>query len=101
MTPEQYWYDDVRLIEDYAKAKRIERRQQNEDMWYQGYYDYTALGAFREILPAFPKKGAKIYPYLSAPVPLDADEKEEREEREAQKKREALRKYLMRSAKKE
>lgn len=55
-------------------------------MYMQGAYIYHAIGAFAEILPAFPAKGAKIHPYLEKPFCLDIEEKERRAEAERQRK---------------
>ena len=101
MTLEQYWHGDVTLLGAYAEADLMRRKRRNEEMWYQGYYVYQAVGAFCEILPAFPKKNAKIHNYLSSPIPWTQEEKDEIEEQAARKKYDALRKYLTRSTKKE
>ena len=70
MTYEQFWYQDPHLVRAYAKAEEMRIKRRNEELYLQGRYVYEAIGAFAEILPAFPKKGAKIQPYLEEAFPL-------------------------------
>lgn len=65
----------------YRKAHELRNRQKNQELWLQGLYIYKAIGAFVEILPAFPKKGAKIYPYDNEPIAITDDEIREKEQK--------------------
>ena len=71
---------------------RIKRK--NEELYLQGRYVYEAIGAFAEILPAFPKKGAKIHPYLEEPYPLTEAELLAREEQKNKEKMEAIKQRM-------
>lgn len=94
MTYEQFWYHDPHLVRAYAKAEEMRIRKRNEELYLQGRYVYEAIGAFAEILPAFPKKGAKIHPYLDAPYPLTEAELQVRKEQEQKEKMENLKQRM-------
>lgn len=79
MSYAEFWYKDPHLVRAFAKAEEIRKSRINQELYLQGLYIYEAIGAFREILPAFPKKGAKIHPYVSEPYPLTQMEYEARE----------------------
>lgn len=84
MTYEQYWEGQPSLVAYYRKADEMTRKRKNQELWLQGFYVYNAIGSFAEILPAFPKKGAKVKPYLKEPLSIttaDADAKMEREKK--------------------
>jgi hypothetical protein len=84
MTPEQFWDGDVELARDFRIAywQRIE--QQNEMLWLQGYYMYTALGA---IMPATSVKfkAKQFDKYLEEPIPITKQAIKKSEERKAEK----------------
>lgn len=94
MSFEQFWYKDPHLVRAFAKAEEIRVRKLNQELYLQGRYIYEAIGAFAEILPAFPKKGAKIHPYLSEPYPLTELELQEREERKQKAKMEKMKQQM-------
>lgn len=94
MTYEQFWYKDPHLVRAFAKAEEYRIRKRNQELFLQGQYIYEAIGAFVEILPAFPKKGAKVRPYLSEPYPLTELEKQEREDRKQKAKMEAMKQRM-------
>ena len=83
MTYEQFWYKDPRLVRYYKEAEEIRQQRVNFEGWLQGLYTYQAIGSFVEILPAFPKKGARVRPYTDRPIPITAKEREEHERAEA------------------
>ena len=93
MSYEQFWYKDPHIVRAFAKADEIRRNRINQELYLQGFYIYEAIGAFREILPAFPKKGAKIHPYLDEPLPLT---EMEAKAREAEKQKAKLEKIKQR-----
>ena len=94
MTYEQFWYQDPHLVRAYAKAEEMRIKRRNEELYLQGRYVYEAIGAFAEILPAFPKKGAKIHPYLDEPYPLSEAEARAREEEKNKEKMEAIKQRM-------
>ena len=94
MTYEQFWYQDPHLVRAYAKAEEMRIKRKNEELYLQGRYVYEAIGAFAEILPAFPKKGAKIHPYLEEPYPLTEAELLAREEQKNKEKMEAIKQRM-------
>lgn len=94
MSYEQFWYKDPHLVRAFAKAEEIRVRRMSQELFLQGQYVYEAIGAFAEILPAFPKKGAKIRPYLSEPYPITEMEAQEREERKQKAKMEEMKQRM-------
>ena len=85
MSYNQYWSEDPSLYKYYFKAEEIRKQRENNYAYLQGFYVYQAIGSYAEIIPAFPRKGAKIQPYLEKPIPLtkeDAEKEEARKERE-------------------
>lgn len=94
MTYEQFWYQDPHLVRAYAKAEEMRIKRRNEELYLQGRYVYEAIGAFAEILPAFPRKGAKIHPYLEEPYPLTEAELLAREEQKQKEKMEAIKQRM-------
>ena len=84
MTWNQFWNGDCTMVKYFREAEKIRVNNRNTEMWIQGAYVYKVLEAFAPILPAFPKKGARVGDYLSEPIPLSDKEAKEKEEREAQ-----------------
>jgi hypothetical protein len=95
MSYEEFWYKDPHIIKYYLEAEKERFRRRNEEMWLQGFYIYQAIGAFSEILPAFPKKGAKIRPYLQEPVSLSEAEQQAREERKEAERIERIKQKML------
>lgn len=95
MTYEQFWEGQPSLVVFYRQADEINRRRRNQEMWLQGRYIYNAIGSFAEILPAFPKKGAKVQPYLEEPFPITLLEAQEREERKKKEKMERIKQRMI------
>ena len=95
MTYEQFWEGQPSLAADYRKADEMKRKRQNLEAWLQGFYVYNAIGAFAEILPAFPKKGAKIHPYMEEPIAITEEEAVERAERKQREKMEKIKQKMM------
>lgn len=95
MTYEQFWEGEPSLTVDYREAHKIMQKRHNLNAWLQGYYVYNAIGAFAEILPAFPKKGAKIQPYMEEPLAITDEEIAERTERKQREKMERIKQRMM------
>ena len=101
MSYDDFWYKDPHIIKYYLDAEKERVRRRNEEMWLQGFYVYQAIGAFTEILPAFPKKGAKIRPYLQEPVSLsEAEQQAKAERKEAERIERIKQKMLARASEK-
>lgn len=98
MSPVQFWDGDPWLAKAYIDADEIRKKRKNEELWLQGFYVYNAIASFAEILPAFPRKGAKVQPYLEEPVPLTEAEVIAKKEREAREKFEAMKGRMMEMA---
>lgn len=94
MTYEQFWEGQPSLVVFYRQADELNRKRRNQEMWLQGRYIYDAIGSFAEILPAFPKKGAKVHPYMEEPIPITLAEMEEREERKRKEKMERIKQRM-------
>ena len=95
MTYEQFWEGQPSLVVFYRQADEMRRKRRNQEMWLQGRYIYNAIGSFAEILPAFPKKGAKVQPYIEEPFPITLSEVMEREERKQREKMERIKQRMI------
>lgn len=95
MTYEQFWKDDPLLVKYYLKAENIRKERENINAYIQGFYFYQAFGCFAEILPAFPPKGAKIYPYPERPIPLTEEQQKAEEERKKAEKMEKMKQRML------
>lgn len=83
MTWEQYWDGDNTMVKYFRKADNLRTETKNAELWLQGLYIYRVMEAFAPILPAFPKKNARVGDYLSEPIPLTEQDAHAKEEREA------------------
>lgn len=91
MSYNEFWNEDVRLVEVYRKAAELKDKRRNQDLWLQGMYFYEALCDASPLFRFSMKKGViKPEPYVKEPYPITADEVREREEREAREKEERL-----------
>ncbi len=95
MTYQQFWEGEPSLAADYREAHKLMQRRQNFNAWLQGYYVYSAIGSFAEILPAFPKKGAKVQPYMKEPMAITDEEVKERAERDKRERMERIKQKMM------
>lgn len=95
MTYEQYWEGQPSLVAYYRKADDMNRKRKNQELWLQGFYVYSAIGSFAEILPAFPKKGAKVRPYLEEPISITTADAIARKEKEQKEKMERIKQKMM------
>ena len=78
MTPSQYWYEDSSLASAYRDKFDLERKLENQKLWYQGAYIYAALC---QVAPLYSLKPQKPEPYLTEPFPLSDKEQREMDER--------------------
>ena len=91
MTYDEFWNQDVRLVEVYRKAAELRDKRRNQELWLQGMYIYEALCDASPLFRFSMKKGSiKPEPYVKEPYPITAAEVKEREEREARAKEERL-----------
>ena len=91
MTYDEFWTQDVRLVEVYRKAAELRDKRRNQELWLQGMYIYEALCDASPLFRFSTKKGSvKPEPYVKEPYPITAAEVKAREEREARAKEERL-----------
>ena len=86
MTWSQFWLDEPELAGAYRRADMIRRRRRNEELWLQGIYMAEALSATVGNMFA---KGQK-HPYPAEPLPITAEEQQERREREEKARMERM-----------
>ena len=91
MTYDEFWNQDVKMVEVYRKAMELRDKRRNQELWLQGMYIYEALCDASPLFRFSMKKGVvKPEPYAKEPYPITAAEVHEREEREARAKEERL-----------
>ena len=91
MTYDEFWNQDVRLVEAYRKAAELRDKRRNQELWPQGMYIYEALCDASPLFRFSMKKGTvKPEPYVKEPYPITSAEIKERQEREARQKEERL-----------
>lgn len=81
MSYDDFWHGDPCMVTAYREAQEIRNEMRNQELWLQGAYIYKVLEAYAPILPAFPKKGARVGEYCE-PIKItrtarerDAEEK--------------------------
>ena len=91
MTYDEFWNQDVKLVEVYRKAMELREKRRNQELWLQGMYIYEALCDASPLFRFSMKKGVvKPEPYVKEPYPITAEEVREREVRDARLKEERL-----------
>ena len=91
MTYDEFWNQDVRLVEVYRRAAELRDKRRNQELWLQGMYIYEALCDASPLFRFSTKKGSiKPEPYVKEPYPITVSEVKAREEREARAKEERL-----------
>lgn len=80
MTYEQFWEDDVELINDFSKAEEYRQLKLNNQLWLQGAYIRIAIGSCLS-------KGVK---YPKEPIPLTDSNIESAKQQRVEKLRKAL-----------
>lgn len=59
MTPEQFWYDEPRLLDSYIKKRELELDAMNYNSWLIGFY--VQYGIDKVIASAFGSKNVEGY----------------------------------------
>ena len=91
MTYQEFWCEDVRLVEVYRKASELRDKKRNQELWLQGAYIYEALCDASPLFRLSMKSGTiKPEPYVKEPYPITEAEVKAREERDARMKEERL-----------
>ena len=91
MSCDEFWNQDVRLVEFYRKAAELRDKRRNQELWLQGMYIYEALCDASPLFRFSMKKGTvKPEPYAKEPYPITVAEVRQHEEREARLKEERL-----------
>ena len=91
MTYDEFWNQDVRLVEVYRKAAELRDKRRNQELWLQGMYIYEALCDASPLFRFSTKKGSiKPEPYVKEPYPITEAEVKAREERDARMKEDRL-----------
>lgn len=91
MTYDEFWNQDVQMVEIYRKAAELRDKRRNQELWLQGMYIYEALCDASPLFRFSMKKGTvKPEPYAKEPYPITAAEARARQEREAKQKEERL-----------
>ena len=91
MTYDEFWNQDVSLVEVYRKAAELRDKRRNQEMWLQGMYIYEALCDASPLFRTSFKRGAiKPEPYAKEPYPITEEEVRAREERTARQREERL-----------
>lgn len=91
MTYDEFWNQDVSLVEVYREANELRDRKRNQELWLQGMYIYEALCDASPLFRFTMKSGTiKPEPYAKEPYPITASEVREREERAVKQKEERL-----------
>lgn len=66
MTPNEFWYDEPRLLDSYIKKRELELDTINYQSWLIGLYVNKAVGTVLE--NAFSKKGSIQSTYFEKPL---------------------------------
>lgn len=89
MTYDEFWNQDVCLVEVYRKAAELRDRRRNQELWLQGMYIYEALCDASPLFRFTMKSGTiKPEPYAKEPYPITEAEVREREERKRREEEE-------------
>ena len=90
MTYNEFWNEDVNLVEVYRKADELRMKRQNQAAWLQGMYFYEALCDASPLFRFTMKGKVKAEPYAKEPYPITEEEVKEREEKKARLKEERM-----------
>lgn len=66
MTPEQFWYDEPRLLDVYVRKRELELDNINFSAWLFGLYSH--YGVVVALANASPKKSSKEITYFEKPL---------------------------------
>ena len=79
MTPNEFWYDEPRLLQSYIKKRELELDNINYNAWLFGLYNHNAFAT--TISQAFSDKSSKKSTYFEKPLDL-FNEKHEKSNKE-------------------
>ena len=96
---DEYWYKDPKRLKFYLKAYEIKQKQENQNVWLQGYYNYIAFAYVSPIFNPFAKKGTKAIPYPTQPFPTSQNDVDENKEIERNSRMLKLKQKLLASTK--
>lgn len=74
----EFWFGDYTMLKYYVKAHELRAEQSNQEMWWQGYYDFIAYSTALSNLN-FSGKKHKPNEYIKEPIritPLSEEEKQ-------------------------
>ena len=94
MTYDEYWNQDVSLVEIYRKAAELRDARRNQELWLQGMYIYEALCDVAPVLHSFAKKGTKPAPYSDHPYALTKREREDERKLREKRERDKAKRYM-------
>ena len=77
MTSDEYWHGDPLLPVAFRAAHTLRQDDDNQRMWWQGYYNYTAVAT--ALQNGFREKGKKAQPYPKEPFKIREEKKTEPE----------------------
>ena len=99
MSYDEFWNQDVKLVEVYRKAHELRYKHRNHELWLQGAYIYEALCDASPLFRFTMQKGTiSATPYAKEPYPITELELKEREERKAREREEQLKAEFARFA---
>lgn len=84
MTSKEYWEDDPSYINTFIEAEKVKQAKTNQQLWLQGLYIYHAIGCLVPVLNPFSKEH-KARPYMSNPISLTEEERQQELERKMEK----------------
>jgi hypothetical protein len=100
MTPEQYWYDNPRLLLNYENSFRMECDRKRQEAWLVGAYVKVALSSTILVAGLADKGTEKKMPkYPDCPMPTNDEGEVEMTEKQKELEREKLSRYLHKLAK--
>ena len=100
MTPEQYWYDNPRLILNYEKKYQDEMLRKRQEAWLFGAYVKSALSSTILVAGLADKDTSKKMPkYADMPMPTNDEGEVEMTETAKELERERFYRYLHKLAK--
>lgn len=95
MTYEEYWNGPPELAKYYRESYKVKRDMDNQKLWLQGLYFYTALCDVSPVLNAFAKSGTKPIEYIKRPIDLDEKHAQKTKEENEKEKMNAIKDKMM------
>lgn len=88
MSYNDYWFGNPKMVVAYRKAHELDIKRRNEEMWLQGFYNFTAFSTALSNIH-FDNKPHKVNKYLEKPFDL-FEKTEEEKKQEAEKARQKI-----------